>query len=139
MIRKNLKLFGFIYEWYWKWFGEWLLFVCCLIICIELIFELKLVWVSIYMLWLRRRNEFKNYFLNRYWLFLVSVCDVYWCYYYVIDWLWFKIQVIRVLNWLEVKRKELKFKFWKPDDDGQSEYSLLLWVLNDVIGSIPNR
>ena len=93
----------------------------------------------VYMLWLQRINEFKNYFLNRYWLFLVSVSDVYWCYYYVIDWLWFKIQVIRVLNWLEVKRNEFQFKIWKPDYDGQRECSLLLCVMIDVAGLIPNR
>jgi len=139
MIRKNLKLFGFICEWYWKRFGKWLLIVCCLNIRVEVIFELKLVWIMVYMLWLRRRNEFKNYFLNRYELSVVSVCDVCWGYYYVIDWISFEIQMKRVLNWLEVKRNEFQFKIWKPDYDGQRECSLLLCVMIDVAGLIPNR
>ena len=82
MIRKTSELFGFISEWYWAWFGEWLLVVYCLIICFKFIYELKIGRLMVCWLWVRRRNEFKYYFMNRCWLSLVSVCIVYWCYWW---------------------------------------------------------
>ena len=63
----------------------------CLIICVEMIFELELDWMMVYWLWLRSRNELKYYFMNRYLLSLVSVCHVCQCYYNVIDWFSFEI------------------------------------------------
>ena len=62
----------------------------CLIICVEMIFELEIGWWMFYWLWLCRRNELKYYFMNRYLLSLVSVCDVFWRYYWIINWFWFK-------------------------------------------------
>ena len=41
--------------------------------------------------------------------------------------------------WTWAERKELNLKFWKPDEGGQSEFSLLLWVFNNVVRLISNR